>query len=345
VKFDARLEVSTSGIGEEAARLESCGYSGLWTSEAGHDPFIGAALAAASTSGADIGTGVAVALARSPMTVAHSGWDLQALSTGRAVIGLGSQTRAHIERRYGMTWNRPAARMREFVEALEAIWVAWQTESRLDFQGEFYRHTLMAPLFAPEASELEGLGLPRVYLGGVGPRMTEVAGEVASGFICGFTSDRYLREVTVPALARGRQRSGRSGERCEVVCQALGRVTHSDEELEIARRAVREQLGFFAATTEYKSVLAAHGWEDLHGDLLKLWAQGRASEGGQLINDDMVDTFAVFGSPQRVVTEVMRRFDGLADRVILNPPSTGHEEWQELLRVSSATSVGGVEQR
>jgi probable F420-dependent oxidoreductase len=335
VKFDARLEGSTSGIGAEAARLESLGYKGLWTAEAGHDPFLGVALAAANTTDADVGTAVAVALARSPMTVAHSAWDLQVLSGGRAVIGLGSQTRAHIERRYGMTWGRPAAQMREFVEALRAIWVTWQTGSRLDFQGEFYRHTLMLPIFAPDASELEGLGLPRVFLGGVGARMTEVAGEVADGFICGFTSDRYLREVTLPALARGRQRSDKADEKCEVVCQALGRMTLSDQEIDSARHAVREQIGFFAATPEYKSVLVAHGWEDLHTDLRGLWAQGRSSESSRLIDDDMVDTFAVIGSPEHVVMEITRRFEGLADRVIVNPPATGLEEWQILLRASS----------
>jgi probable F420-dependent oxidoreductase len=334
VKFDARLEVPTPGIGAEAASLEGLGYTGLWTAEAGHDPFIGVALAAANTTTADVGTGVAVALARSPMTVAHAAWDLQSLSAGRAVIGLGSQTRAHIERRYGMTWSQPAARMREFVEALRAIWAAWQTSGRLDFQGEFYRHTLMLPLFAPDARELEGLGLPRVFLGGVGAKMTEVAGQVADGFICGFTSDHYLREVTLPALARGRQDSGRAGERFEVVCQALGRVTRSDQELDSARSAAREQIGFFASTPEYKQVLIAHGWESLHDDLRALWAQGRSSEVSQLVDDDMVDAFAVIGSPQHVVTEVRRRFDGLADRVILNPPATGQEEWQELLRTA-----------
>lgn len=335
MKFDARLEVSTSGIGAESARLESLGYTGLWTAEAGHDPFIGVALAAASTTDADVGTAVAVALARNPMTVAHSAWDLQALSGGRAVIGLGSQTRAHIERRYGMTWGRPAARIREFVEALRAIWFAWQTGNRLDFQGEFYRHTLMLPVFAPEASELEGLGLPRVFLGGVGAKMTEVAGEVADGFICGFTSDHYLREVTLPALARGRLRSDKADQKCEVVCQALGRVTHSDQEFDSARSAAREQIGFFAATPEYEQVLVAHGWGDLHTELRALWAQGRSSEGSRLIDDDMVDTFAVIGPPQHVVMEVTRRFEGLADRVIVNPPATGLEDWQTLLHAYS----------
>ena len=255
-----------------------------------------------------------------------------------AAIGLGSQTRAHTPSalRDDVGPALPAAQMREFVEALRAIGHVANGQSGSDFQGEFYRHTLMLPIFAPDASELEGLGLPRVFLGGVGARMTEVAGEVADGFICGFTSDHYLREVTLPALARGRQRSDKAGEKCEVVCQALGRVTLSDQEIDSVRHAVREQISFFAATPEYKSVLVAHGWEDLHTDLRELWAQGRSSESSRLIDDDILDAFAVIGSPQEVVTEITRRFDGLADRVIVNPPESGLERWQALLRASSA---------
>ena len=189
-----------------ATRARAAGYDGVWSAELNHDPFLPLARAADAAAGMDLGTSIAVAFARSPMTLANTAWDLQALTGGRFLLGLGSQVRAHIERRFSMPWSRPAARMREFILALRAIWASWQDGTKLDFHGEFYTHTLMTPMFDPGPIPE---GPPRVLLAAVGEAMTRVAGEVADGLLVhGFTTQRYVREVTLPTLDAGLRRSG-----------------------------------------------------------------------------------------------------------------------------------------
>src|SRR5688500_11559914 len=195
-------------VGATAAAQEARGYDGLWSAETSHDPFFPLLLAAAETEKIELGTGIAVAFARNPMTLAQTAWDLQAASKGRFILGLGSQIKPHITKRFSMPWSHPAARMREMIMALHAIWDCWQEGSKLEFRGDFYTHTLMTPFFNPGPNPY---GKPKVFLAAVGERMTEVAGEVADGMLChGFTTERYLREVTIPALERGLARSGRS---------------------------------------------------------------------------------------------------------------------------------------
>ncbi len=190
----------------------------MWTAETSHDPFLPHVLAAEHTSTIELGTSIAVAFARSPMLLANIGWDLQAYSKGRFVLGLGSQIKPHIEKRFSMPWSKPAARMRELIQAIRAIWACWEDGTKLDFRGEFYRHTLMTPFFTPNAAELQPFGPPKIFLAGVGELMTEVAGEVCDGFIChGFTTERYLREVTLPALERGRAKAGKTMDGFEIV--------------------------------------------------------------------------------------------------------------------------------
>src|SRR6185503_16421693 len=196
-------------IATRARELEDIGYDGLLTAETGSDPFLPLVIAAEHTSRIELGTGIAVAFARTPMLTAYTANDLQRHSKGRFFLGLGSQIKPHIERRFSMPWSHPAPRMREYILAMRAIWASWNDGTKLDFQGEFYTHTLMTPFFSPPAHEW---GPPPVYLAGVGKLMTEVAGEVCDGFIYhGFTTPSYLREVTPPALARGRAAGGHDG--------------------------------------------------------------------------------------------------------------------------------------
>src|SRR5688500_11757154 len=203
-----------SGAGAAAKELEDQGYDGIWTAETAHDPFFPLLLAAQETERVELGTGIAVAFARNPMNLAQIGWDLQAASQGRFILGLGSQIKPHITKRFSMPWSSPAARMREMILAIRAIWASWNDGTKLDFQGDFYTHTLMTPFFNPGPNPH---GNAKIALAGVGEKMTEAAGEVADGFLChGFTTERYLREITLPALERGAARAGRPVDQIEV---------------------------------------------------------------------------------------------------------------------------------
>src|ERR1700730_2498559 len=207
MKGDGGIGVDLAKVAVSAQRVEQQGYDGAWSAETQHDPFLPLLLAAEHTSRLELGTGIAVAFARNPMTVAQTGWDLQTFSQGRFLLGLGSQIKPHIEKRFSMPWSHPAPRMRELILAVRAIWASWAEGGRLAFRGEFYRHTLMTPMFDPGPNLF---GNPKIFLAAVGERMTEVAGEVADGILAhGFTTERYLREVTVPALERGLTVSGR----------------------------------------------------------------------------------------------------------------------------------------
>ena len=201
MKLDVAARGALRNAGRDARRLEHAGYDGIWAAETSHDPFLSAAMVAAATEKVDVGTGIAIAFARNPMNLAVLGHDLQVLSEGRFILGLGSQVQAHIERRFSMPWSRPAERMREMVAAIRSIWSCWNEGMPLSFHGEFYHHSLMPPFFNPGPSPS---GPPRVFLAGVGPRMIEVAGEVGDGFLChGFTTASYLAASVLPALERG----------------------------------------------------------------------------------------------------------------------------------------------
>ena len=268
-----------------ARRGEEAGLAGLWTAEAAHDAFLPLVLAAEHTERVTLGTSIAIAFARTPMTVAVVANDLQTCSRGRCILGLGSQIRPHIENRYSMPWGKPAARMREFVLALRAIWAAWSDGSRLDFSGEFYRHTLMTPMFDPGPNPF---GPARVYLAAVGERMTVVAGEVADGLIVHpFTTARYLRERILPSFERGLAASGRT--RADVEVCFPGLVVDGDP------RAVRDQLAFYGSTPAYHPVLELHGWLDLGLELNALSksdAPDKWRPMGDLVPDEVVAELA-----------------------------------------------------
>ena len=318
MKLDTALIVQDLAKAGEAARaLEAGGFDGGFTFEGPHDPFFPLALAARETERLELGTAVAIAFARNPMIVAQLAWDLQALSRGRFNLGLGSQVRAHIVRRFGQPFSRPAARMREFVLALRAIWSAWQDGSKLDFRGEFYEHTLMTPFFAPAPLEC---AKPRVFLAGVGPRMTEVAGEVADGFIVHpFHTPEFVRDRTLPALQRGLERAGRSPDELEIACQVMVAVGRNSDELANARTALRGQIAFYASTPAYRGVLEQHGWEDLQPELNALAKRGAWPEMAPRVSDEMVERIAVAGTPGEVAAKLEARC-GFAQRIALVTP-------------------------
>jgi probable F420-dependent oxidoreductase len=325
-------ESNIGTAGRRAPEFESAGFDAMWTAETAHDPFLPLVAAADGTRELGLGTSIAVAFARNPMTLAHIAWDLQEYSEGRFHLGIGSQVAAHITRRFSMEWSRPAARMREFVLAIRAIWDTWVTGSRLDFDGDFYHHTLMTPFFSPEADTIARVGPPKIYLAGVGTRMTEVAGEVADGFIChGFTTERYLREVTIPALERGRARSARPVEDFQIVGPPFVVTGADDTEIAEAAAATRRQLAFYASTPAYRPVLELHGWGRLQPDLAALSKRGEWEEMGSLVSDEVLETFAVVAEPAKVAAGVMARYGDVIQRFRLSSNQIADAERRRIL--------------
>jgi probable F420-dependent oxidoreductase len=334
MKVDGKLGSGlSSAVIDEARRQEKAGYDGLWSSEAAHDPFLPLVLAAEHTERTELGTAIAVAFARSPMQLAYSAHDLQAYCGGRFILGLGSQVKPHIERRFSMPWSHPAPRMREFILALRAIWSAWDDGVPLSFRGDFYQHTLMTPFFSPPPA---AGGPPRVFLAAVGEAMTAVAGEVADGLLVhAFTTERYLREVTLPALDRGLAASGRS--RAEVAVSLLAMIATGRSEQEMARAVAgtRRQIAFYGSTPAYRGVLDRHGWAGLGDELNALSRSDRADKWeamGGLVDDDVLGAFAIVAEPAGVAPEIQRRFGGLIDRVSFYAPyETGPQAWDLIL--------------
>ncbi len=321
MKVDGKLRATDFGVVAEASvRHEAAGYAGVWSSESKHDPFLPLVLAAEHTERIEIGTAIAVAFARSPMTVAYAAHDLQAYSGGRFMLGLGTQVKAHIERRFNMPWSEPARRMREYISALRSIWASWDDGVPLDFQGDFYSHTLMTPFFSPPPLTTPP---PSVHLAAVGERMTEVAGEVADGLLVhAFTTERYLRERTLPALEVGLVRSGRS--RADVALSIPGLVATGAEEESMARavEATRKQVSFYASTPAYRGVLEVHGWGELGEELTTLSRSEdplRWEKMASLVSDEVLHEFAIVAEPHLLAGAIRDRFDGLIDRFSFYP--------------------------
>lgn len=300
-----------------ARSLEAGGYDGAYTFEGPHDPFLPLVVAADATERLELMTAVAIAFARSPMTLATQANDLQLLSGGRFHLGLGSQIKPHIERRFSMPWSAPAARMRELVLAVRAIWTAWQDRTPLAFEGDHYTHTLMTPFFDPGPNPF---GPPGVWLGGVGPRMTEVAGEVADGFLVHpFCTAQSLLEVTLPALERGRSRSA-IGTPIQVALPVMVATGADDADLAAATEAVRAQIAFYASTPAYRIVLDVHGWSDLQPQLQACTREGDWAAMAALVHDDLLEAVAIVAPPDEVAPAIDERYGRLLDRVALNAP-------------------------
>ena len=317
--IDAALEARIDRTAEQSLALEAHGYDGIWVSETQHDPFLHLLQVAEATSRVTVGTAIAIALGRTPLTVAHAGHDVAYYSQGRFVLGLGSQVKPHIERRFSMSWSHPAARMREFVLALRAIWRSWQTGEKLDFKGNFYTHTLMSPFFSPGQHDF---GPPPVYLAGVGALMTEVAGEVCDGFFLHpFTTRSYFDAVTRPALLRGRATAGHEDLKGLSLCGPAFVVTGRDQgELATAKKGTKQQIAFYASTPAYRGVLAHHGREDLQPELTRLTKEGKWDQLGDAVDDDLLDLFAVTGDPTSAGRRLVDRWGDVYDRVSLDTP-------------------------
>jgi probable F420-dependent oxidoreductase len=326
MKLDAGLGTEGKYLKEiesTARAAEELGFAGLWTSETKHDAFLPLAIAANETQEMDLGTSVAIAFSRSPMEMAQTAWDLQDLSDGRFVLGLGTQVKAHITRRFSMPWGRPAARLREYILALKAIWETFQTEGPLEFEGEFYRHTLMGPFFNP--GPIEYPEIP-VYIAGVNTRLARLAGEICDGFhVHPFHTPEYVRQTVRPSIAEGARESGRDPEQVVLATSAFVISGENEEETKEQREAVRAQISFYASTPTYRTVLEAHGWEEVGERLGKLAREKKWREMPDLITDEMLAAFAVEAAPDEIGGALKERYDGLIDRVSLYLPFVSGE--------------------
>lgn len=330
MKIDGGIAGGLDRAAASAAELERRGYDGVMAAETSHDPFLPLLLAAQDTERVDLVTSIAVAFARSPMTLAQTAWDLQAASHGRFVLGLGSQIRAHITRRFSMPWSHPAPRMREMILAIRAIWACWNEGTKLDFRGDFYTHTLMTPFFNPGRNPH---GDARIFLAGVGELMTEVAGEVADGFIChGFTTRRYVDEVTLPALEKGRAKAGRSMDGFELSGPMFVVTGRDEAEMAAATKGVRGQIAFYGSTPAYRKVLDLHGWGDLQDELNRMSKEGRWGEMGELIDDEILATFAVVAPLDEVAAGLRDRWGDVLGRLSFYAPyETDTTQWDQVI--------------
>lgn len=334
MKLDSGLAPDLHSVAESAQRLEQAGYDGAMSIETAHDPFFPLLLAAQSTEKIEVMSSIAVAFSRTPMLLANIGHDLNSYSKGRLVMGLGSQIQPHITKRFSMPWSSPAKRMREFISAMHAIWGAWHKGEKLDFKGDFYTHSLMTPMFTPTDVDY---GAPKVLLAAVGPKMTEVAGEVADGVILhAFTTEKYIREVTLPSIEIGLARTGRSRSDFEVSYPGFVVTGRTEEEFAATKDAVCKQIAFYGSTPAYKPVLEVHGWGELQLELNKLSKQGQWTEMGSLITDEILNEFAVVGETDEAVEKFKTRFAGIADRTTANFAVRDQEHRQAVMKTLKA---------
>jgi probable F420-dependent oxidoreductase len=315
MKVDAGLiAADLAQVPARARELETAGFDGCVSAEIASDPFFPLLLAAEHTTRLELMTSIAVAFARSPMTLANVGHDLNAFSKGSFLLGLGSQIQPHITKRFSMPWSHPAARMRELILAMRAIWRCWYEGEKLAFRGEFYTHTLMTPMFTPTNTQY---GAPKVLLAAVGPKMTEVAGEVADGMIVhGFTTPRYVHEVTLPAIERGLAAAGRSRKGFQLACPVFVVTGRDAREWEQSRSAVCKQIAFYGSTPAYRGVLELHGWGELQSELNAMSKRGEWDAMGTRIDDEMLEQFAIVAQPREVPGQLRRRYGDAIDRVL-----------------------------
>jgi len=318
LQIDGPFYAQLPQAAEEAKRLRDIGYDGLYTLEGAGDPFLPLALASEHCPEMTIATGIAVAFPRNPSHIAYQAWDLQRFSGGRFMLGIGSQVKAHIEKRFGIPFSPPAARMREYILAVKAFFNCWQQGERLDYEGEYYQHTLMTPMFNPGPLEC---GVPPILLGAMGPRMTEVAGEVADGLIVHpFNTMPFLLESQLPALQRGLLRANRSD--ADFITQVAAMVVTGSTEQEYAAAAstVRGLLAFYGSTPAYLPPMQAIGYEGLQPELNALSKQGRWDDMAALIDDDFLQAFAVCGEPDTIARQLLEKYGELATRLSIYAP-------------------------
>jgi probable F420-dependent oxidoreductase len=335
MKLDVALWIDDlTEVAAAAQDAERTGFSALWTSDTNHNPLFPLVLAAEHTGRLQLGTSILVAFARSPMDVAYQAWDLARYSGGRFILGLGTQVAAHITRRFGMEWRTPAdEHLREYVRALRAIWQAWQTGERLNFRGDFYKLTLMAPFFDPGPH-----GHPHIpiYTAGVNLRMCRLAGEISDGFhVHPFHTRRYLREVVLNAIDEGASSAGRSREGMEISSAIFAAAGEGQAEIDAAIAFIRQQVAFYASTPSYAPVMELHGWGDVREQLSRLAVRKRWDEMAPLISDEMVNEFAIVSSWRELPAKINEKYGGLLDRVTLYTrfdPTRDQARWAEICR-------------
>ncbi len=342
MKFDVALNMpDLRTVPALAEQIEALGVDGLWTTETAHNPFLPLPLAIAHTSRLEVGTAIAVAFPRSPMVVAQIAWDLAAQSEGRFILGLGTQVRPHIVRRFSAVWDHPVPRLRDYIMALHAIWDCWQNHRPLRYKGDYYEFTLMTPFFAPEP--LKKLDIP-IYIAGVGPHLCKLAGELCQGFhVHAFHTPRYLREVTLPAITQGASSVGRTRADLQMTCGIF--VVTGANEAEIAANVnmIKAQIAFYASTPSYEAVMQLHGWEAAASQLNEMSKRNRWAEMADVITDDMLHEFAVVAPYDQLAKRVRERYEGLLDRVAYYFPfeSNGSDGqialWRESVAVLSDT--------
>jgi probable F420-dependent oxidoreductase len=328
MKIDAALPpVGLNSVTTAARAAEKLGFDALWTTETMHDPFLPGPLIFSSTKSLYFGTAVAIAFARSPATLAYTAWDLAEASGGRFILGLGTQVKAHIERRFGMPWpESPVQKLREQITAIRSFWNSWQTGEPLNFQGDYYRLSLMSPFFNP--GPIPNPEIP-IYIAGVNKGLARLAGETAQGFhVHPFHTPEYLLRILKPAIEEGAARSGRSSETIRISVSAF--ACSSEEE----RFFVKTQIAFYASTPSYRPVMKLHGWEDTAQQLSRLAARGQWDEMPALIGDEILSTFAALVPPEEVGSALLERYRGLADRLSLYIPFKPGERdrfWSDLI--------------
>ncbi len=334
MKVEAALPLGLTGVGEAAREAEELGYDGVLSFETGHDPFLPLALAATVTQRVDLGTAVAIAFPRSPLTVAQIAWDLQAFSRGRLLLGLGTQVKGHNERRYSTSWGSPPGpRLREYILVLRAIWDSWQNKSRPSFQGKHYTYTLMTPFFDP--GPIQHPHIP-VYISAVNPYMCRLAGELCDGVrLHGFCTPKYLKEVVIPSIEAGAKKAGRSLKDIDLTGGGFVITGETEADVERQKPAARHQIAFYASTRTYKAVLDLHGWGETCDRLHRLADEGRWPEMAREITDEMFDQFAVSGTYDQIAARIKERWGGIINRTGFFMPirqAGDKERLQEIIR-------------
>jgi probable F420-dependent oxidoreductase len=327
--LDATLPlVPLSAVPSIARAAEGMGFNTLWTTETMHDPFLPCPLIAEHTQKLGFGTAVAIAFARSPANLAYTAWDLAQASAGRFILGLGTQVKAHIERRFGMPWPESViGKLREQIDAVHAFWTTWQTNQPLNFRSEHYKLSLMSPFFNPGPIKFPDIP---IYIAGVNTGLARLAGEKVQGFHAHpFHTKKYLREVVLPAIDQGLQKAGRSRQEINVSTSAFVVTTPEEEAF------VRAQIAFYASTPSYRPVMKLHGWEDTASQLSTLAARGEWAEMPALINNDILREVAIIASPAGLPAALLERYTGVVDRLGLYipfMPGERDEFWENLLQ-------------
>lgn len=318
MQLDARIGSDPAKAASRATRLEADGFDGVWMAELVHNPFLGLAVAADRTERVALGSSLAVAFARSPMTSAQAGWDLQLLSRGRFNLGLASQIRRHIVGRFSMPWSQPAARMEEYVAAMHAIWDTWESGRKLDFRGDFYQHTFTNPMVTPPPT---AHGRPKVHLGAVGPLMTRAAGRVADGLQChSLATAAYVRDITLPILNEASAAAGRPPRSLELTVFPFIVAAESEQSFNAQMKTVRSMMANGCSTPAYRGILEHHGWGEVQTEMRRMTRQGRWAEMPDVLDDEIVHTIAAVGTPTEVADLLLARFGDVADRLLISMP-------------------------